>query len=199
MLTRAQQKTFEFIQDFILTEQYSPTVDEIANGIGIKSKGVAYRYVKALADAGLIRLIPNRRRNIALVDAPNQAMALPLVGAIAAGQPIEAIAQQESVDLQALLGYATNRYALKVKGDSMIEEGIFNGDIVICEHCDTANNGDIVVALIDNQEATLKRLQRNRDGTITLIPANAALSPMVYDADRVQIQGRFIGLLRVVK
>lgn len=199
MLTRAQQKAFEFIQNFIATEQHSPTVDEIANGIGIKSKGVAYRYVRALADAGLIRLMPNRRRNIVLVDAPNQPMALPLVGAIAAGQPIEAIAQQESVDLKALLGYTSNRYALKVKGDSMIEEGIFDGDIVICEHCDTANNGDIVVALIDNQEATLKRLQRNQGGTITLIPANAVLSPMVYEADRVQIQGRFIGLLRVVK
>jgi repressor LexA len=124
--------------------------------------------------------------------------ALPLMGSIAAGSPIEAITQQETIDVsQIFLG--PNRFALRVKGDSMIDEGILDGDIVVCEKADNASNGQIVVALIDNEQATLKRLQRNQNNSITLLPANAKHKPQSYPADRVNIQGIFVGLLRFEK
>lgn len=198
MLTRAQQKTEDFIRKFFKEEGYAPTASEIAEGIGIKSRGVVHRYLKALVGAGRIALTPKRHRNIRLLDPVSElsfGASLPLVGAIAAGQPIEAVPQQESIDV-ANIFVGPNRYALTVKGDSMIDEGIFDGDIVICEKSDSANDGQIVVALIDQEEATLKRLQRNTDATITLHPANPTLKPMIYQSDRVMIQGIYIGLIR---
>lgn len=200
MLTLAQQRTLRFIRQFIAQHGYAPTVAEVAVGIGIKSKGVAHRYIQALVSANKLRLVAGRHRNIKLIaedDAGEGNGALiPLLGKIAAGEPIEAIVNQEFLDVQALFA-GQHRYALRVKGDSMIDEGIFDDDMVICERCDTASNGEIVVALIDNEAATLKKLQKNKDNTVTLIPANAALSPKVFAADRVRIQGRFVGLLRL--
>ena len=200
MLTLAQQKTEAFIRAFFKKHNYAPTASEIAEGIGIKSRGVVHRYLKALAEAGRIALTPKRHRNIrllepCLLEGSNMTTALPLMGSIAAGQPIEAIPQADSIDVAAIFT-GPNRYALKVKGDSMIDEGIFDGDVVICQKSDTAENGQIVVALIDREEATLKRLERNRDKTITLHPANPTLKPMVYCAERVIIQGIYIGLIR---
>ena len=199
MLTLSQRKTHQFIKEYFAEYAHSPTAAEIAKGIGIKSRGVVHRYLKALVSAGHIALTPNRHRNIRLLTLAHDMLGgsalLPLVGAIAAGQPIEAISQDETIDVaQIFLG--ANRYALRVKGDSMIDEGIFEGDIVICERSDAADNGQIVVALIDREEATLKRLEQNTDNTVTLHPANARLEPMIYPTDRVQIQGIYIGLLR---
>lgn len=201
MLTRAQHKAFEFIKRYIFTHQFSPTVEEVAKGIGISSKGVAYRYIKALEQVGLIKLVPNRQRNIILSDDSSELTSnnatIPILGKIAAGEPIEAIVNNELINFQTLFNNSKQVYALRVKGDSMIEEGIFNGDIVICEACDVAKDGDIIVALVDNQDATLKRFKKNNDGTITLIPANSTLPPMTLPGNRVNIQGRFIGLLRL--
>lgn len=200
MLTLSQRKTYEFIKAFIKKYDYSPSTSEIAAGIGIKSRGVVHRYLKALEASGKIELQPHRHRNIILVEQAKQftqAMlsSLPLLGVIAAGSPIEAIEQQDSIDI-ATIFLGENRYALKVKGDSMIEEGIHDGDIVVCEQAATARNGQIVVALIDDREATLKRFQRNTDNTITLFPANTTLQPTRYDAIRVAVQGIYVGLLR---
>ncbi len=196
MLTRKQSQTFDFIKSFFQENDFAPTMAEIAKGIGIKSRGVVHRYVQALSQEGLLRVIPNKRRNIELTNSAEKSnWFLPIVGNIAAGSPIEAIPQQEALDISHVF-LSPKRYALRVKGDSMIEEGIFDGDLVVCEHSDTAVNGQIVVALVDGLEATLKRLQINPDNTVTLIPANARLSPMVYSADRIQIQGIFIGLMR---
>jgi repressor LexA len=199
MLTLAHKKTEKFIRQFVEAHGYSPTASEIAAGIGIKSRGVVHRYLKALASAGRIALTPKRHRNIRLLDPVTSLLdslsALPLVGTIAAGRPIEAVPQQEHLDIAKVFA-GMNRYALQVKGDSMIDEGIFDGDIVICEKADTADNGQIVVALIDHEAATLKRLQRNKDATITLLPANSALEPMVYDAERITVQGIYVGLVR---
>ncbi len=200
MLTLAQQRTLKFIRQFFAQHGYAPTVMEVAEGIGIKSKGVAHRYILALQDAGKLEIQQGRHRNIALLeddaDSDGSASQIPLLGKIAAGQPIEAVVNNEMLDVNALFAGA-NRYALRVQGDSMIDEGIFDGDIVICEHCKAANDGDIVVALVDEGEATLKTLKNNRNGTVSLIPANPNLSTMIFEAGRVQIQGRFIGLLRV--
>lgn len=199
MLTLAQQRALKFIRQFIAEHGYAPTVMEVATGIGIKSKGVAHRYILALEEAGKICLAHGRHRNIELAEDETQggsSAQIPFLGKIAAGKPIEAIADNEMLDVQALFT-GHNRYALRVQGDSMIEEGIFDGDVVICEHCEAANDGDIVVALVDEGEATLKRLKNNRNGTVSLIPANPSLSTMIFEAERVRIQGRFVGLLRL--
>lgn len=194
MLTISQRKTYEFVKQYVHHHTYSPTVAEIANGIGIQSRGVVHRYLKALADKGYVRMMPHRHRNIQLLSQESSS-AIPLIGTIAAGRPMEAVAQQEAIDVaQIFLG--ANRYALRVKGDSMIGEGIFDGDIVICEHSRTASEGQIVVVLIDREQVTLKKMYHNADNTITLLPANSAHQPMVYAANRVEVQGIYIGLLR---
>ncbi|PHQ80592.1 MAG: repressor LexA [Coxiella sp. (in: Bacteria)] len=194
MLTLGQRRTYDFIKKFMKQHDYAPTAAEIAAGTGIKSRGVVHRYLKALVAAQKIELMPKRHRNISLVDPMKMSIGLPLLGAIAAGQPIEAFEDADPIDI-AKIFLGEGRYALTVRGDSMIEEGIFDGDIVVCEHADSADNGQIVVALIDNQEATLKRFERTKD-QITLHPANEHLQPMVFEPHRVTIQGIFVGLLR---
>lgn len=197
MLTLSQRKSYDFIQKFFDENDHAPTAAEIAEGIGIKSRGVVHRYLKALDSAGLIRLLPKRHRNIQLMESSSiPSNSLPLVGAIAAGQPIEAIEQDETIDVASVF-LGPNRYALKVKGDSMIDEGIFDGDIVVCERSDTARDGQIVVALVDRDQATLKRLYHNADKTITLLPSNPTHKPMIYSENQVEIQGIYIGLLRI--
>ena len=198
MLTQKQQQTLESIEQFIAHHHYAPSMAEIADGIGIESRGVAHRYVKALSAAGWLKTLPGKRRNIELQNKRLLNRKLPLIGKIAAGKPIEAIIESDTVDLvETFLN--SKCFALRVKGSSMIEDGIFDGDIVVCEKAPHADNGQIVVALIDNEAATLKRIHHNPDRTVTLIPANARLAPMVYDASRVMIQGIFVGLLRLAR
>jgi repressor LexA len=196
MLTATQHKTLDFIRQYLTRRGYAPSLEEIAAGIGIRSKGTAHRHVQALAEAGYLRLIPGRKRGIELTDAaPEAALRLPLLGRIAAGRPIEAIPDQESLNLaDYLLG--PDRYVLEVKGDSMIEAGILNGDLIIVKRQETAQDNDIVVALIDGEEATLKRLQHQADGQVLLIAANPEIAPLSYPAARVQIQGVLVGQLR---
>ncbi|MET0072193.1 MAG: transcriptional repressor LexA [Candidatus Thiodiazotropha sp.] len=198
MLTPTQDRTLAFIRRYLKRRGYAPSLIEIAEGIGISSKGTAHRHVQALAEAGAIRLIAGRKRGIELVD--EEALSktsLPLLGRIAAGQPIEAIAGQERLELNDLFG--PDRYALQVKGDSMIDAGILDGDLAVIERCDTADDGAIVVALIDDQEATLKRLRRLKSGRIKLIAENPDIPPMIYAAKRVRIQGVLVCQLRRYK
>ena len=194
MLTQGQSKIWYFIQDYVSKFQYSPTIAEITLGLGLKSRSAVHRAVQVIAEEGLVRLVPHKRRNIEIIE--EDEYALPLVGKIAAGQPIEAIETQESVNINSMF-IGKNRYLLRVTGDSMIGDNICDGDYIICEQCNTARDGTIVVALIDNHEATLKRIFRNENTTVTLVPSNPELSPMVYPADRVTVQGTFIGLFRV--
>ena len=198
MLTLAQHRVYRFIQQFVTQYNYSPTTSEIAAGIGIQSRGVVHRYLKALELAGYIDLVPHKKRNIHLRPrvAEKTEFSLPLLGRIAAGEPIEAIHDDETVNVTEMF-LTPGRYALRVKGDSMIDEGIQDGDIIICQHANQANNGQIVVALIDQHEATLKRLQTNNDATVSLIPANPNHRIQIYPSHRVTIQGIFIGLLRL--
>lgn len=193
-LTLQQRNTLAIIQDFVEKHQYAPTASEIAQALNIQSRGVVYRYLKALENAGCIALEPGKKRNIRLLTSDKH---IPLVGTIAAGQPIEAIQTHESIDLVDMLA-GPKRFALRVKGDSMVDEGILDGDVVICESCSNADNGAIVVALIDQQEATLKRLHyKAGEPTITLIPANVSHKAQEYPKERVQIQGVLVGLLRL--
>jgi len=200
MLSPREEDTYQFIRRYIRRHGHGPLLAEIAEGLGIRSRGVAHRYVQALAAAGRLILVAGRHRGIRLAGDTTtaEAVSLPLLGRIAAGQPIEAIPDQAELNLTAFFT-GPNRFVLKVQGDSMIEAGILDGDMVVVEQCNHADNNAIVVALIDNEEATLKRITHNPDGSITLHPANRHLSPMVYTADRIHIQGILVGQLRAYR
>jgi repressor LexA len=199
MLTPKLQQTFHFIEDFMQKNSYAPTCSEIAAGIGIKSRGVVHRYVSALAGEGLIRIVPGHRRNIEVVAAQdfNSANdALPFFGSIAAGQPIDAIENREVFSFSEEL-VRDDRFVLKVKGDSMIGDNICDGDYVICQQCSIAPREKIVVVLVEDHDASLKRINVNSNGTITLIPSNSQMKPMLYPADQVAVQGMYVGLVRM--
>ncbi len=195
-LTRRQQEIYDYLQANLDKFPHPPTLDELCNALGLSSKGSLHKQIQALIDAGLIEPMNNRRRGIRLSgQSQDEAQGLPFLGYIAAGHPIEAVEQQETIEVPDYLH--TNRpcYVLQVKGDSMIEEGILDGDQIIIEQRDHARNGEIVVALVDGSDATLKRIEQKPDRVI-LHPANASLSPMTYAPDQVQIQGILVGQMR---
>ncbi len=203
MLTDSLRKTYHFIRDYIHDKGYAPKLPEIADGIGIKSTGVVHRYIHELANLGYLEVESRKHRGIRLLAAINEdaeqglmGFNIPLWGKIAAGKPIEAIPDQQHIEVPQVF-QGKNLYALKVQGDSMINEGILDSDYVICESCVVANNGKIVVALIDREEATLKVLQKNNNGTVSLIPANDHYQTMTFAADRVLIQGVVVGQFRI--
>jgi len=204
MLTDRQRQTLDFIRAFSSENGYAPKLREIAAHLGIQSRGTVHRYIRALEDAGLVRVHRDRSRGIELIEDgsepeiarhPADEPALPLLGRIAAGLPIEAIEDTETINLNEFF-VRPGRFVLRVQGDSMIEDGIFDGDMVIVESCQTAPDGAIVVALIDNEEATLKRIENHGDGSVTLIPANSDMQPFRYSAERVSIQGVVVGQFR---
>lgn len=197
MVTPVQQKIYKFIQQYITEHGYSPSLAETARGIGISSNSISLisRHIHALVAAGKLKFHKKGYRNIQVVGV-NDSNSLPLLGRIAAGVPIEAIEDKQTIDLGALFK-GNDRFILEVKGDSMIEEGIFDGDLVICRHVSRAQEGEIVVALIDQQEATLKRISYQIKDRVTLIPANPHMKPKAYLAHRVQVQGVFMGLVRL--
>ncbi|BAV32518.1 LexA family transcriptional regulator [Sulfuricaulis limicola] len=198
MPTDRSRQVYDFIRAYTARHGYAPKLREIGAQLGIRSRGVVHRHLRALEAEGLLRIEPDRARGIRLrgralaAARPGQ---LPLLGRIAAGRPIEAIPGEDDIDLSEFF-VNHNRFVLRVAGDSMIEDGILDGDMVVVEKRDSADNGEIVVALIDGVEATLKRLQKNRDGSVTLRPANATLPPMRYSAARVRIQGVVVGQFR---
>ena len=204
MLTDRQRQTLNFIRSYIDENGYPPKLKEIGYHLGITSRGTVHRYIRALEDENLIRVSTGRSRGIELVNS-NQATSdtadsdsentLPVAGNIAAGLPIEAIEDQETINLNEFF-VRPGRFVLRVQGDSMIEDGIFDGDMVIMEACQTARDNEIVIALIDQDEATLKRIKNNQDGSVTLIPANSSMQPFRYSAERVSIQGRIVGQFR---
>jgi repressor LexA len=194
----SERKTLAFIEHFVATHGYSPKLHEVCEGIGISSKGTVSRYINALIEAGLLVKEVGKSRGLALVGESNHAAhrpSLPLMGSIAAGKPIEAIPDHQLLDFSSLMGEGL--YALKVRGFSMQDEGILDGDFVICHAQNTAKDGEIVVALIDDQEVTLKRLFWESKTHLKLVPSNASMSPLVIEAERVVIQGVFKALLRV--
>ena len=196
MPTLLEKRILNFIHAFIIKHGHSPTLVEIGTAVDINSKGTIHRYVQNLRNKGMLAQPERGWRGIRLSDdALSNSTTLPLVGRIAAGQPIEAIQNQEEINLSEMF-VGKDRYALQIKGDSMIDIGILDGDIVVIEPCNTAKFGDVIVALIDNEDATLKRFKRLKDGRIELSPENQELQPMIYDAARVKIQGLLVGQLR---
>ena len=194
MLTQLETRILRFIRGYIAQHGVGPTLTEIGAAMGIRSKGTVHRYVQSLKNKGVLEHVERGWRGIRLAN-ESPSTTLPLAGRIAAGHPIEAVPDQEELDLAALF-VAEDRYALQVKGDSMIDMGILDGDWVIIERTDTADDGEVVVALVDDENATLKRLKHLPNGDILLIPENAELAPRQYSPERVRIQGRLVGQLR---
>lgn len=199
MPTDRQRQVYDFIRAYVLRHGVAPKLREIGAHLGIASRGTVHRHLRALESAGLIAIEPGRSRGIRLRRAPEAtAGRLPFLGRIAAGRPIEAVPGEDEINLAEFF-VGPDRFVLRVLGDSMVEDGILEGDMVVVEKRASARTNDIVVALIDGTEATLKRLQHNRDGSITLHAANRAIPPMRYAAERVQIQGVVVGQFRVYR
>jgi repressor LexA len=193
-LTRRQQEIYQILRDNLECYEHPPTYDELCRLLGLKSRGSLYKHIQALIEAGLVEPIAGLKRGIRLVESGEEA-GIPYLGRIAAGRPIEAISHPEHMQVpHELLGKGPC-YVLQVAGDSMIDEGIYDGDYVVIEQQEQARNGDIVVALIRNEEATLKRIEQCLEKVI-LHPANPSMSAMVYRPDEVRIQGVLRGLLR---
>ncbi|MFK8068986.1 MAG: transcriptional repressor LexA [Gammaproteobacteria bacterium] len=198
MLTLKQSEILAFIRSYSFRHGLMPTLQEVADEMGVAHRANISKHLSALVEKGYLIRTSGYRGFKLLENDQTTAFALPLAGKIAAGFPIEAIEGQDQIDLYDML-LGPDRYVLKVEGDSMIEAGIFNDDLVIIQQQDTASTGDIVVALIDDQEATLKRLQKRRGGIIELQPANSSMQAMSYEADRVRIQGKLVAQLRSYK
>jgi repressor LexA len=201
-LTRRQRDVLEVIRTFIARHGYSPSLEEIGQALGLSSVATVHKHVSHLVDKGLVRRVWNQNRSIDLVDGPRPsdgggAAALPLLGTIAAGSPLEAVRSDEEVAVPADMvpGGGRPAYVLRVRGDSMIDEQIRDGDLVVVEGRPQARDGETVVALVDGQEATLKRLYRE-GASVRLQPANAAMGPLILAADRVQVQGVVVGVIR---
>jgi repressor LexA len=225
MLTRKQQELLIFIDERLKADGVSPSFEEMKAALNLKSKSGVHRLINALEERQFIRRLPNRARalevlrlpdalkpNLALVSsrpepqttarpvpqamlAANDTVIVPLHGRIAAGLPVEALESDRSMAVPSALLGPGDHYALEISGDSMIEAGIFDGDYALIRRCDTARDGDIVVALIDDSEATLKYLHREA-GMVRLDPANSSHQPQRYRPDQVRIQGKLAGLLR---
>ena len=194
-LTRRQQQIYEYLVDNAGHFDHPPTHDELCQALGLSSRGSLHKHIQALVRAGLVEPMDGSHRGIRLVEQPPVAGGIPLLGRIAAGRPIEAVTQPETMQVpEELLGRGIC-YVLQVSGDSMLEVGILDGDYVVIEQRDSARNGEIVVALVNNEEATLKRIEQ-QPGRVILHPANAAMEPMTYSPDAVQIQGILRGLMR---
>ena len=196
MLTGLEEKILQCITRYITQNGRSPTLDEIGQLLEIRSKGTIHRYGKSLIDKGHLQRSGRNWRGLRLAGEQNRRLTiLPLAGRIAAGKPIEAISEQYEINFSEML-LGPGRYVLEVQGDSMIDAGILDGDLVIVRETQSADNGDIIVALIDNNEATLKRL-RKKGNQVELIPDNQSMTPMIYSADRINIQGVVVGQARM--
>ena len=216
MLTAKQRELLIFIDGRLKENGVSPSFDEMREALDLKSKSGVHRLISALQERGFIRRLPNRARALEILKRPetaprasatvtairpaapaaaNDTMEIPLHGRIAAGTPIEALQGTETFAVPAALLGPGEHYALEVSGDSMVEEGILDGDFALIRKVDDARDGEIVVALIDDEEATLKTYRRE-GRMIRLDPANSRYEPQRYEEGRVQIQGRLAGLIR---
>ena len=197
LLTRRQRAVLDYLRENEDRFVDAPTLDELCDAMGLSSRGSMHKHVMALIDAGFVEAMDRKQRGVRLrqFDKGVGERDLPLLGAIAAGRPIEAIAGPDVIDVPASLRSAKPCYVLKVRGDSMIEDGILDGDYVVVEQRGNANNGDIVVALIDEEEATLKRILQ-RPGEVVLCPANSGMEAMHLTPERVRIQGVVVGQMR---
>ena len=192
-LSKRQQKILDFIIEQIRAHGYGPTVREIVQHVGDKSPTSVHRHLRTLEARGYILREPNKSRSIRLAEGLR---GLPLVGLIAAGSPIQAIEDVQRLDF--CDGFDPNRhFVLKVSGDSMVDDNINDGDLIVVRSQSTCRDGDTVVALIDGDSATLKRFHRD-NGRVRLQPANEQHDPIIIEEDRLQIQGVAVSVIRPV-
>jgi len=197
-LTERQRDVLRFIEQRIEIEGVAPTLQEIATAFSFRSTASAQKHVAQLERKGFLRREKHQKRGLVLPDSAPSALAaaeVPLLGVVAAGVPIESIPDDERIFVPTDLLRAGEHYVLRVRGDSMIGDGVHDGDLVVVQRSETAADGDMVVALVGG-EVTLKRIYRERGSTVRLQPANPALPPMIARADDVKVQGVVAGLLR---
>lgn len=199
-ITRRQKEVLDFLSGFTANNGYSPSYEEIASGLGLNSLATVHKHITNLQEKGLLQRAHNRSRSIDVLPQRSTRRGggggdrLPLLGRIAAGRPVEAIETAETISLGDIIG-AREVFALEVRGDSMRDEHIVSGDFVLVERTRTAREGEIVVALVDGADATLKRFYRE-GGLVRLQPSNAEMAPIYAPASNVSIQGRVLGMLR---
>lgn len=205
-LTRRQKDVLDFIVQFVEENGYSPSYEEVAVGLRLASLATVHKHISALETKGYLRRGFNQSRSIEPTEKyleeyrrqhPREAVrqGMPLAGRIAAGAPVETYEAPETLSFSDFVG-DKDTYALEVRGDSMIEDHIMSGDFVLIERTTSVSDGEVVVALVDGAETTLKRFYREQDDKVRLQPANAEMNPIVVGADRVQIQGRLLAVLR---
>lgn len=203
-LTKRQKEVLDYLVSFETKHGYAPSFEEIGRGMKLTSLATVHKHISTLEKKGFIRRGYNQSRSIEIVQLPKSVkdqvierriQELPLVGRIAAGRPLEAVEERETLSLGDF-ARGGNSFVLQVKGTSMIEDHIMDGDYVVCEQTQVANAGDIVVALVGGEDATLKRFFREGSGKIRLQPANSDMAPILVPAADVKIQGRVIGVLR---
>ena len=205
VLTRRQRVVMDFIASFLQEHGYSPSFQEMAHGLGLSSLATVHKHILTLERKGFLRRGPNQSRSIEpgprylqevrRARQERTGSELPLLGRIAAGQPVEALEQPSTISL-ADFARQKDVFVLQVKGESMIEDHVLDGDYILVERTAAVSDGDIVVALVGGSESTLKRFYREADGRIRLQPANARLKPLVLPAEEVAVQGRVMGVLR---
>jgi repressor LexA len=197
-LTRRQKEILDYLGQHIEEKGYAPTIEEIGDQFGLRSLATVHKHLTNLQDKGLIKRAWNRSRALELVPThvTVQAVELPLLGRVAAGTPIEAIQASETIFVPEDMVGRGRTYVLQVKGESMIEEQIRDGDYVIVEDRTIARDGEMVIALLDGENVTLKKLYREPAGRLRLQPANSQMQPILVNAEDVRIQGVVIGVLR---
>ncbi|HJO37209.1 MAG: transcriptional repressor LexA [Vicinamibacterales bacterium] len=196
-LTKRQREILDYLDEFIQQHGYAPSLEEIGRRFGLSSLATVHKHLTNLQEKGFIRRSWNRSRSVELVPTKVTArsLELPLMGYVAAGAPIEAVAAAESIAVPETLAGKQDTYVLRVRGDSMIDEHIRDGDFVIVEDRKTAENGEMVIALLGGTDVTLKTLFRE-NGRVRLQPANPTMQPIVIDAADLRVQGVVVGVMR---
>ena len=196
-LTKRQREILDYLNEFIEQHGYAPSLEEIGRRFNLSSLATVHKHLTNLQEKGFIRRAWNRSRSVELVPTRvgGRAIELPLLGFVAAGHPIEAVAGSETIAVPETLAGKKDSYVLRVKGDSMIDEQIRDGDFVIVEDRKAADNGEMVIALVGGADVTLKKFYRE-SGRIRLQPANPSMQPMMFDPDQVQVQGVVVGVMR---
>jgi repressor LexA len=196
-LTKRQREILDYLGEFIQQHGYAPSLEEIGRRFGLSSLATVHKHLTNLQEKGFIRRAWNRSRSVEMVPTrgAGRALELPLLGFVAAGAPIEAVATTETIAVPDDLVGKRDTYVLKVRGDSMIDEQIRDGDFVIVEDRKSADNGEMVIALLGGSEVTLKKFYRE-NGNVRLQPANPAMQPLIVAADQIQIQGVVVGVMR---
>jgi repressor LexA len=196
-LTKRQREILDYLNEFIAQHGYAPSLEEIGRRFGLSSLATVHKHLTNLQEKGFIKRAWNRSRSVELVPtrAAGRAVELPMLGYVAAGMPIEAVASNETISVPEDLVGRRDTYVLRVRGSSMIDEQIRDGDFVIVEDRKTAENGEMVIALLDGRDATLKKFYREHEN-IRLQPANPTMNPIIVPADAVQVQGVVVGVMR---